>query len=73
MPDMVNHPPHYEGKVECIDAIECAVGALPGFEGYCTGNALKYLWRYRKKNGIEDLKKARWYLDRLIRYMEEEA
>jgi hypothetical protein len=64
--DMVNHPPHYtQGGVECIEAIKAATAGLDGFEGYCTGNALKYLWRWKRKNGIEDLKKAVWYIDRL--------
>ena len=63
--DMVNHPPHYNQKsVECIDAIESATDN--GFEYYLQGNIIKYLWRYRYKNGVEDLKKAQWYLSRLI-------
>jgi len=64
--DMVNHPPHYnKNGIETIDAIESATGE--GFEYYLQGNILKYLWRYRYKNGTEDLKKARWYLDKLIK------
>jgi hypothetical protein len=64
--DMVNHPPHYtQGGIECIDAIKAACEGLDGFEGYCTGNALKYLWRWKHKNGIEDLKKADWYIRKL--------
>lgn len=67
MSDNINHPAHYtQGGIECIDAIEAAVGELSGIEAVCTGNAIKYLWRWRKKNGIEDLKKARWYINRLI-------
>ena len=63
--DMVNHPPHYNQKnVECIDAIESATDS--GFEYYLQGNIIKYLWRYRYKNGLQDLKKASWYLNRLI-------
>ncbi len=63
--DMVNSPPHYNATgIECIDAIEAATG--DGFEHYLQGNILKYLWRYRYKNGTEDLKKAKWYLDKLI-------
>lgn len=63
--DNINHPAHYtQGGVECIDAIEAATG--DGFAGYCAGNVIKYLFRYRHKGGAEDLKKARWYLDRLI-------
>lgn len=65
--DAVNHPPHYTaGGIECIDAIKSAMTGLSGFEGYCTGNIIKYLWRWKHKNGVQDLEKARWYLDRLI-------
>jgi hypothetical protein len=68
-PDPVN-PSHYkQGSIECIEAMKVALGG--GFLGYLRGNAIKYLWKYDKKNGIEDLKKARWYLDRLIQ--EEES
>ena len=64
--DMVNQPPHYnQDKVECIDAIEAATDT--GFEYYLQGNIMKYLWRYRYKEGSQDLKKARWYLEKLIR------
>lgn len=67
MSDNVNHPAHYtQGGIECIDAIEAAVSELSGIEAVCTGNAIKYLWRWKQKNGVEDLKKARWYIDRLI-------
>ena len=68
--DMVNHPPHYrsENGIECIDAIEAAVEELIGVEAVYTANTLKYLWRWKKKNGVEDLKKAQWYLDRLVEY-----
>ena len=67
--DMVNSPPHYnEAGVECIDAIAAALGE--GFEFYLQGNIMKYLWRYRYKNGTEDLKKASWYLDKLITEVE---
>jgi hypothetical protein len=63
--DMVNHPPHYNTYgVECIDALRAATGE--GFEYYLQGNVMKYLWRYRYKNGVEDLKKANWYLELLI-------
>lgn len=65
-PDMVNQPPHYtQGGVECIDGIDAALGPA-GFAAFCTGNAIKYLWRWRHKGGVEDLRKARWYLDRAI-------
>lgn len=67
--DMVNSPPHYnESGIECIDAIAAALG--DGFEFYLQGNIMKYLWRYRYKNGTEDLKKARWYLDKLTEEVE---
>ncbi len=63
--DMVNHPPHYNQKgIECIDAIEAATDT--GFEYYLQGNIMKYLWRYRYKDGSQDLKKALWYLNKLI-------
>jgi hypothetical protein len=65
--DPVSHPLHYTaGRIECIDAIESATADLVGDEAFCTGSAIKYLWRWKRKNGLEDLKKARWYLDRLI-------
>jgi len=67
--DMVNHPPHYnQAGIECIDAIAAATD--DGFEYYLQGNILKYLWRYRYKNGTEDLEKARFYLNKLIETME---
>jgi hypothetical protein len=63
--DMVNHPPHYnKAGIETIDAIQAMTG--DGFEFYLQGNIMKYLWRYRYKNGVEDLKKAEWYLSKLI-------
>ena len=63
--DMVNSPPHYnQAGVECIDAIRAATDE--GYEYYLQGNIIKYLWRYRYKNGVEDLKKAQWYLTKLI-------
>ena len=65
MADNVNTPPHYnQSGIECIDAIQAATG--DGYEYYLQGNILKYLWRYRYKNGIEDLRKAQWYLNKLI-------
>ena len=63
--DMVNSPPHYnKAGIECINAIQAATG--DGYEYYLQGNIIKYLWRYRYKNGVEDLKKAQWYLNELI-------
>ena len=64
--DNVNSPQHYQGKVECINCIESAIAELNGIEAYCTGNAIKYLYRWKKKNGITDLKKAKWYIDKII-------
>jgi len=62
----VNHPSHYNaGAVECIDAIEAAVTGLDGFEGYCVGNAIKYLWRWKRKGGLTDLGKAAWHINRI--------
>ena len=67
--DMVNHPPHYNKEgIECIDAIKAMTD--DGFEHYLQGNIMKYLWRYRYKNGAEDLKKAQWYLTELIDVVE---
>ena len=69
--DPVNHPEHYtRGKIECIDAIMAAVIGLPAEEAWLAGQVLKYVWRYHWKNGAEDLKKARFYLDRLIQETE---
>jgi len=65
--DTVNHPAHYTaGGVECIDALASATVGLEGIEAVCTANAIKYLWRWKRKGGVEDLRKARWYIDRLI-------
>lgn len=69
--DMVNHPSHYtQGGIECIDALKAATVSKTGIEAVCTANAIKYLWRYEEKNGIEDVKKAKWYIDRLIKELE---
>jgi len=65
--DPVNHPSHYcQGGIECIDAIQAAVTGLSGMEAVCAGNVIKYVWRAKHKNGLEDLKKARFYLNKLI-------
>ena len=64
--DDVNHPVHYNnGKVECIEAIEAMLSETE-FEGYVRGNVIKYVWRFKYKDGLKDLKKAKWYLERLI-------
>ena len=65
MADMVNHPPHYTfGGIETIDYLEGILGT--GFPAYCVGNAVKYLSRWQHKGGVEDLKKAQWYINRVI-------
>ena len=70
--DMVNSPSHYtQGSIECIEAIAQVVNGLDGMEAMCTGNAIKYLWRWKYKNGTEDLKKAVWYIQRMINQHEE--
>tara|TARA_X000001388_G_C2203803_1_gene112318 strand:- start:59 stop:286 length:228 start_codon:yes stop_codon:yes gene_type:complete len=63
--DVVNNPKHYnQGLIECIDAIQ-AMLSPEEFVGYLRGNSLKYRWRFRYKNGLEDLEKAEWYEKRL--------
>lgn len=70
--DMVNHPSHYQsnGGMEVINVIEAFTADLQGIEATDTGNVIKYICRWKHKNGIEDLKKARWYLDHLIGKLE---
>jgi len=67
-PDMVNHPGHYtkDGGIECIDAIKASMSSA-AFKGYLKGNVMKYIWRYEKKNKLEDLQKANVYLGWLIK------
>lgn len=72
MADMINHPEHYMSSeatcescgfpIECIDVTR--------HMGFNVGNIIKYVWRFDKKNGVEDLKKARWYLEDLINKLE---
>ena len=71
--DMVNHPSHYKAKngMEVIDVIEAFTANLEGYEATHTGNVIKYICRWKEKNGLEDLKKAQWYLNRLIKNIEE--
>jgi hypothetical protein len=74
MADLINHPEHYTSSeaacescgfpIECIDVTR--------HMGFNVGNIIKYVWRFNKKNGVEDLKKARWYLEDLIKKLEEE-
>lgn len=65
--DAVNHPSHYciDG-IECIDVIKATTKGMPAFDAFCQGNAMKYLFRWQYKNGVEDLKNAKWYIDKLI-------
>lgn len=58
----VTNPEHYQSEIQPIDLIE-SIGILPDF---CAGNVIKYVSRYKQKNGLEDLLKARWYLNKLI-------
>lgn len=73
MHDPVNHPRHYakNGGIECIEAIEASMDT-DDFRGFLKGNVMKYVWRYEDKHGLEDLKKAGWYLDLLIFSIENE-
>jgi len=69
--DVVEHPSHYTtGGIEVLDFIKAKTKNLPGDEGYLVGNILKYACRYSYKNGVEDLKKARFYLEDLIKILE---
>ena len=67
----VAHPKHYSGKIECIDCIESAVADLNGFEGFLAGNVIKYVFRFKRKNGKDDLQKAEWYLSKLMEMQED--
>tara|TARA_R100000935_G_scaffold58023_2_gene93570 strand:+ start:1238 stop:1549 length:312 start_codon:yes stop_codon:yes gene_type:complete len=70
--EMVNHPAHYnQAGIETIDAIGAMLNT--GFESYLQGNIVKYLWRYQYKNGVEDLKKAQWYLNKLIEVYDDKS
>ena len=72
VPDMVNHPQHYtRGGIECIDALKAATVGKRGIEAVCVANVIKYLWRYEEKNGIDDVRKAKWYVERLLKELEE--
>lgn len=73
MSDMINHPDHYmsESGLEVINVIDAFTENLEGREAVYTANVIKYICRWKEKNGLEDLKKARWYLDRLIEFVEE--
>lgn len=71
-PDMVNNPPHYQSEtgLEVIDVIEAFTFDLKGIEATDTGNAIKYICRWKNKNGVQDLKKAQWYINHLIKHVE---
>ena len=70
--DMVNHPQHYtQGGIECIDALKAATVGKHGIEAVCVANVIKYLWRYEEKSCIEDVRKAKWYIERLLKELEE--
>jgi hypothetical protein len=71
--DMVNHPSHYKSEkgLETIDVIEAFTADLQGIEATDTGNIIKYICRWKHKNGIQDLEKARWYLNHLINKLKE--
>lgn len=65
--ETIDHPAHYsQGSIECIDAIEAAL-TPEEFKGFCKGNAMKYEWREKHKGGAESIKKAIWYLQRLLK------
>lgn len=67
MTDKVNRPAHYtQGPIECIDVIEQVTRDMVGMEAVCTAKIIKYMWRWKDKNGVEDLRKAGYYLNRLI-------
>ena len=68
MSNNVDHPNHYQSEsgLEVIDVIKSFTSELSGEEAFCIGNAIKYICRYSKKNGTEDLEKAKWYIDRVI-------
>ncbi len=69
---MVSHPAHYQSEtgLEVIDVIEAFTFDLKGIEAIDTGNVLKYICRWKHKNGLQDLRKAKWYLTHLIEHLE---
>lgn len=72
--EAVHHPDHYQSStgLEVIDVIEAFTSDLSGVEAFDAGNVFKYLCRWKSKNGLEDLKKAKWYLEHLIKCIEKE-
>ena len=71
---MVDHPNHYQSEsgIEVIDVIDAFTKNLEGIESFDQGNIIKYILRWPNKNGVEDLKKAKWYLEHLINHIEKE-
>lgn len=70
--DAIN-PAHYkQGGIECIEALKAATVNLKGIEAVCTANAIKYLWRWKEKNGVTDIAKCIWYCERLIKELQNE-
>lgn len=72
--EMVTRPPHYQSEsgLEVIDVIEAFTTNLNGIEATDTGNIIKYMCRWKSKNGLQDLRKASWYLEHLISKVEEQ-
>ena len=68
---MVSHPSHYQSKsgLEVINVIEAFTEGLEGIEAVDTGNAIKYICRWKDKNGVQDLEKAMWYIQHLIDHL----
>lgn len=69
--DDVNHPEHYTGKYECLDVMIETQG-IDAVLDFCICNAFKYIYRHRKKNGIEDIRKAQWYINKYIEIVEKD-
>lgn len=71
-PDNVNHPSHYQTSsgLETFEVIKAFTEDLKGIQAVYTGNVIKYICRWNKKNGLEDLRKAQWYLNHLIEEVE---
>ena len=73
--DYLVNPKHYKSAkgLECIDCIEGVVEGLTGIEATDTGNIIKYIWRWKNKDGVNDLKKAQWYINHLIAHVENDT
>lgn len=72
--DPAVNPNHYKSKngLEVIDCIEAFTADLTGIEAVCVANILKYICRYKKKNGLQDCRKAAWFVNKLIKHLEEQ-